>query len=54
MSDQEKLGLFLLIVGLGLIAGRASAKLAQEIGVPQLAITVLAGAIGHGIANEFE
>ena len=52
MSDSEKIGLFLFIVGLGLLAGRASTKLAKETGVPQLAITLIAGIIGHGIAGE--
>ena len=52
MSDAEKLGLFFVIVGLGLIVGNASAKLAGETGVPTLAISVLAGIVGHGLAGE--
>jgi hypothetical protein len=52
MSDGGKLGLFLVIVGLGLIAGKASAKLGRETGVPTLVISVLAGIVGHGLAGE--
>jgi hypothetical protein len=52
MSDGEKLGLFCVIVGLGLIVGKASAKLASKTGVPTLVISVLAGIIGHGLAGE--
>jgi hypothetical protein len=52
MSDGEKLGLFFVIVGLGLIVGKASSKLATETGLPTLAISVLAGIIGHGLAGE--
>src|SRR6476619_7196358 len=40
MSDGEKLGLFLVIVGLGLIVGKASAKLGRETGVPTLGISM--------------
>jgi hypothetical protein len=52
MSDRDKIGLFLVIVGLGLLAEKASAKLAQETGLPTLAISVVAGIVGHGIAGE--
>jgi multisubunit Na+/H+ antiporter MnhG subunit len=52
MSDSDKLGLFLVIVGLGLVASKASSRLAQEVGVPALVITVFAGIVGHGIARE--
>jgi hypothetical protein len=52
MSGSDKIGLFLVIVGLALIAGKASAKLAQETGLPTLAISVVAGVVGHGIAAE--
>jgi hypothetical protein len=52
MSESEKLGLFLVTVGLGLLATKASQKLARETGFPALLISVLAGAVGHGIARE--
>jgi hypothetical protein len=52
MSDFDKAGLFLVIVGLGLLAGRASAKLARETGVPRLAISVVAGILGHGLSGQ--
>ena len=52
MSDGEKLGLFVVIVGLGLVAGKASARLARETGLPTLLISVLAGIVGHGLAGE--
>jgi len=51
MSDSDKLGLFLVIVGLGLIASKASAKLAQEMGLPTLAVILVAGIVGHAIAG---
>jgi hypothetical protein len=52
MSDSEKIGLFILIVGLGLFAGRLSATLAREIGIPALAISVTAGLAGHLVAAD--
>lgn len=52
MSDSEKIGLFVIVVGLGLLAGKASAKLARETGLPTLLISVLAGVVGHGLADE--
>jgi hypothetical protein len=52
MSDFDKIGLFLVIVGLGLVASKASAKLARETGVPRLAISVVAGIFGHGLAGQ--
>jgi hypothetical protein len=52
MSDGEKLGLFVVIVGLGLVGGKASARLARETGVPTLLISVLAGIVGHGLGGE--
>ncbi len=52
MSDTEKIGLFLAIVGLALLSGKASAKLAREIGVPALLISLVGGAIGHRLAGE--
>lgn len=48
----HKLGLFVAIVGLGLVAEEASAKLARETGMPTLLISVLAGIVGHGLAGE--
>jgi hypothetical protein len=53
MSDRDKLGLFVILVGLSLISGKVSAKLARETGLSTLVIAVLAGAVGHGLANEF-
>ncbi len=47
MSDGEKIGLFVVIVGLGLLAGKASVKLARETGLPTLLISVVAGVVGH-------
>jgi hypothetical protein len=52
VSNGDKIGLFLVIVGLGLPAGKASARLAKETGVPALAIGAAAGAVGHGLAGE--
>jgi hypothetical protein len=52
MSDSDKFGLFLVIVGLGLLASKASARLGQEVGVPALVITAFAGIVSHGIARE--
>jgi uncharacterized membrane protein YkgB len=52
MSDSGKLGLFLVIVGLGLLTGKASARLATETGVPTLAISLVAGIVGHGLSGE--
>ena len=52
MSDFDKFGLFLVIVGLGLLTGKASAKLARETGFPTLAISVVAGIFGHGLSGE--
>jgi hypothetical protein len=52
MSDREKLGLFVIIVGLGLVTGRASARLARETGLPTVVISLLAGVVGHGLAGE--
>jgi hypothetical protein len=52
MNDRDKLGLFLIIVGLGFVAGKASAKLARETGLPTLVISVLAGIVAHGLAGE--
>lgn len=52
MSDFDKVGLFLVIVGLGLLASKASAKLARETGVPRFAITVVAGMFGHGLSSQ--
>src|ERR1700674_4846049 len=51
MSDFDKIGLFLVIVGLGLLAGKASAKLAREAGVPTLAISIVAAIMGHGLSG---
>jgi hypothetical protein len=53
MSDSEKIGLFVILVGLGLISGKVSAKLARETGLSTLVIALLAGAVGHGLASEF-
>jgi hypothetical protein len=52
MSDMEKVGLFIAIIGLALLSGKASAKLAREIGVPTLLISLVGGAIGHRLAEE--
>jgi hypothetical protein len=52
MSQRDQLILFLVVVGLGVVASRASTKLAQEVGLPVLAITVAAGVVGHVIARE--
>ena len=49
---MEKLGLFVIIVGLGLVAGKASAKLVRETGLPTPMMSVLAGVVGHGLAGE--
>jgi hypothetical protein len=53
MSDTEKIGLFVILVGLGIVTGRVSARLARETGLSTLAIALLAGVIGHGLADEF-
>lgn len=52
MSDMEKVGLFFAIVGLALLSGKASTKLAREIGAPALLISLVGGAIGHRLAGE--
>jgi len=52
VSDGEKLGLIVLLVGLGLISGKVSAKLAKETGLSTLLIAALAGAAGHGLSNK--
>jgi uncharacterized membrane protein YkgB len=51
MSDSDRIGLFLVIVGFSLLAGKASAKLARETGLPTLVISVVAGVVGHGLAG---
>lgn len=53
MSDTGRVGLFLAIIGLALLAEKASARLAREIGVPALLINLVGGAIGHRLAEEF-
>lgn len=53
MSDSERIGLFVVLVGLGLVSGKVSAKLARETGVSTLALALLAAAVGHGLASEF-
>ena len=52
MSDTAKIGLFLAIIGLALLSAKASAKLAREIGAPALLVSLVGGAIGHGLASE--
>ena len=52
MSNGEKIGLLLVIVGLGVIAGKASTLLSRETGLPQVAIGLAAGIVGHGLAGE--
>lgn len=53
MSDRDKLGLFVILVSLGLVSGKVSTRLARETGLSTLVVAVLAGAVGHGLANEF-
>jgi hypothetical protein len=53
MNDLEKIGLFLAIIGLAVLSGKASAKLAREVGIPALLISVVGGAIGPRLAEEF-
>jgi hypothetical protein len=52
MSNTEQIGLFLLIVAVGVIAGKAAARLARETGIPQLAIAGAASLAGHLLARE--
>ena len=47
MSDFQKASLFVVLVGLSIAGGKASAKLAREIGVPALALSIGAGLLGH-------
>jgi hypothetical protein len=39
-----------LVIALGVLAGKASARLARETGVPAALITGAAGIIGQGLA----
>jgi hypothetical protein len=41
-----------LVVGLGLVAGAASRRLAAEIGVPALAVGVAATIVAHAIGGD--
>jgi hypothetical protein len=52
MGDGEKIGLFLAIGGLAVIAGKASARLARETGIPAIVIGIAAGIVGHGLTGE--
>jgi len=51
MTDFDKLILFVVIVGLSILAGKASAKLARETGVPALVIGTVGGVAGHAIST---
>lgn len=50
MTDLQKLALFALIVGLSILAGKASARLARETGISALLIGAAGGGAGHLIA----
>jgi hypothetical protein len=52
MSDSEKIGVFVLLVGLGLLSGKLSARLAAGLGVPPLAVALAAAVVGHGLSGE--
>jgi hypothetical protein len=51
MSDGEKIGLFLLLVGLGVVSGKLSARLAREVGLPKLAVAAAVAIVGHGLSE---
>lgn len=49
MNNLDKLGLFLFIVGLGLVTRKTSAKLARETGISPIAIGIAAWIAGYGL-----